>query len=462
MKKLTHILSIILIICWVTITVASPATGLSYLASQQTTTGLIGGLTETGWAVMALGAYGQHNARALAVLEQEQHSLSEQATTAIERQILALVAAGQNPRTFGGVNAITVLNSRLTNNQFGSPDFLNDDIFGLLALRAADQPLPGGVIQNLVSHQQSNGGWGLTVSGAASSDMTAVALIALRGTGVAPEVIAKGQAYLQSLQNSDGGFATQSGASSVGSTTWVRWFMNSYGQNWQKDGHTADDFIVSQQSSNGSWLESVLLTSYSLIALSHKAFPIIGVVQPTPTPTVSVTPSPSPSPSLSPSPTPTPTVTPTITPTPSPSPSLTPTPTPSVTPTATPSATPSLSPSATPTLVQPTPTPSPKAAVVRVTYVTPKPQKQSYITPQVQRATPASSPTLNVIEHHNELNSPTPSPTLSASLSPEPVAPSQSDPLTMHIAFGGVILGLNIAATAYDFAAARKKQRHRL
>lgn len=339
MVKKLFLLSILLVIATTRVS-ASAATGVSYLRSQQGADGTIGGPGVTGWAVMALAMAGQKNQEAIDALKPIQRSLSSRPATDVERQILALAAAGEDPRTFESVDAISSLQGRVSGGQIGATDYVNDDIFGVLAFRAARTNIPGGVINTIISSQQSDGGWGITKSGSTSTDMTALALIAVDGS-LSGESRDKAINYLKSKQNDDGGFATSSGASNLGSAMWVDWMIMSKGLNrdeWSKNGKSSRDYIANHQLSNGSWENSPLMTSYGVMALSGRAFPYVGVT-------------------VTPTPRPTPTVTPTT--------RVTATPRPTATPTghvSTPSPTPTLSQSGQPTPSTPMGTSAPQSA----------------------------------------------------------------------------------------------------
>src|SRR6185369_11034838 len=62
---------------------------------------------------------------------------SGSAATDWETRLLAIVAIGKNPTSFGGTNFVSNLESFYNSNQLGDTCSLNDDVFGLLALIAA-------------------------------------------------------------------------------------------------------------------------------------------------------------------------------------------------------------------------------------------------------------------------------------------------------------------------------------
>lgn len=483
MQKIIQILTLTLIVAWLGITLASANSGINYLTSQQQPDGSIGGLDPNGWAVMAFASQNQKNQKAVDALKEDQCNLADLSATSVERQILALVAAGENPRTFAGCNAVSALTSRVSNNQIGNANYLNDDMFGILALKAAKEPIPSGVISNLIADQNSDGGWGLVTGGQSSTDMTAMALIALEGAGLPGEAKVKAFDYIRSKQNNDGGFATFSGETNLASTTWVDWMIATLGESesaWAKNGNTPRAYIASQQLSNGSWLNGVLVTSYSLIALSGKGMPIYGTIlaSPSPSPSITSMPSPTPSPSVTmvPSPTPTPQVSATLTPTPTATPVVSSTP--SLLPSASPSPldthAPNAHPSPTHSSSMHSPAPSPTATVVAVVGVptpiatspspvatavaSPSPQpKQTTralkLPPFVSRSNSSPSVAPSIVP------SPTVNPAVTPTAKPSPTTLQQEiqKPYGLQILIGFILLFLNIVATIYELYQAEKR-----
>src|SRR5258708_10789386 len=106
--------------------------------------------------------------------------ISNGSDTDYEKRILAITALDENPRTFGSENFVEKLESFFDGNQIGDSSLLNDDIFGVLALTSA------GISNNTVSksrqfilsHQNSDGGWGVATSVGSDSNTTAMAVAA--------------------------------------------------------------------------------------------------------------------------------------------------------------------------------------------------------------------------------------------------------------------------------------------
>jgi Squalene-hopene cyclase C-terminal domain/Prenyltransferase and squalene oxidase repeat len=137
----------------------------------------------------------------------------------IERTILLLGAAGLSPRTFGGRDLVAQVERRRRSD--GSiAGFVSYTAFGILALRAADEPAGRRTIAWLVRAQNADGGFGTAPSSASDSDMTGAALQALAVTGRAGTAAARrAVAYLRGNQSADGGFGQMRGLSSNSQST---------------------------------------------------------------------------------------------------------------------------------------------------------------------------------------------------------------------------------------------------
>ncbi|MBI3273886.1 MAG: DUF4430 domain-containing protein [Candidatus Colwellbacteria bacterium] len=226
-------------------------------------------------------------------------SVSGPNATDYEAPILALVAAGKNPKTFPNTDLIAALKTFHTGGQIGSASTLNDDIFGLLALVAAGEPTNDTALTDaknfILNNQNTNGGWAFVVGGDSDTNMTAMAIMALLSSGI-PKTdshIVNALNYLKSAQNGDGGFpydpvspwGTDSDASS---DAWVISAIRSLGDDpdgasWSKNGNSPVDHLVSLQA-GGGYFEyqkgtgedsfSPVTTSYAAIALSGKYYPV--------------------------------------------------------------------------------------------------------------------------------------------------------------------------------------------
>jgi len=100
-----------------------------------------------------------------------------------EAAILALVAAGKDPKSFPNENFVQKLKSFYSGGQIGDPSLLNDDIFGLLALLAAGEPIGDEVVSSaknfVIQNQNADGGWAFAILSGSDTNMTAMAIMAL-------------------------------------------------------------------------------------------------------------------------------------------------------------------------------------------------------------------------------------------------------------------------------------------
>lgn len=170
---------------------------VAFLLDHVDEDGCLGGARLTAWSVLALVAT-DHDPHAptvngaslvdgLKACEPGRVITNGEALTSLQRHVLAIVAASEDPTDFNGRNWIQEIR-RHANASFGfmdpnNPNSHNNDMFGILALAAAGTPSDDGVIQaaadKLLSNQNNDGGWGFTPSGSSDTDMTGAALQAL-------------------------------------------------------------------------------------------------------------------------------------------------------------------------------------------------------------------------------------------------------------------------------------------
>lgn len=217
--------------------------------------------------------------------------------------ILAIVAAGQDPMAFsnGGNTPLTFLQSKAADlaktpgsagkvlialgaikmqGQLGSVNMVDTvsngydastghygkDVIGhafaMLGLHAVGKEIPAKAIDFLRSTQTPEGGWafsGDTTAGGSDTNTTAVVLQALVAAGAAGKedaVVKKAISFLDSQQNTDGGFPyqksdPQSSESDVNSTAYVSQAM--YALGYYATADKANAFMAGLQKSNGAF-----------------------------------------------------------------------------------------------------------------------------------------------------------------------------------------------------------------
>lgn len=287
--------------------------GTDYLKTQQNVDGSIAGFSGiTSWATMAFVAAGV-GPDTLTYLENNQPASASSATE-WSREILAIVAAGENPYNFGGLNYVQGLLAHYSNNQIGGEAYLNDDIFGLLALIAAgDSASPetkDDTLTFIIANQEADGGFGWSVGGGSDVDTTGAALqalIAAMNEGYThadlDTSILKALTYLLDAQNTDGGFPyTPDDASNTSSTAWAVMALHAAGIT-TNEYDSAQAYIATNQGNDGSfcWMGcdfggDTFTSSYAIMALANTTWPIgefnAEVVVPTLTPSAALSPTP--------------------------------------------------------------------------------------------------------------------------------------------------------------------------
>lgn len=250
------------------------------------------------WVTMGLAALGQDPGP----VDTYKNILSDKALD-YEAPILGLVAAGKNPSTFPTTDYVAKLKTFYSGEQLGDAAILNDDVFGLLALKAAGfgnaDTVVAGIKDYILSHQNSDGGWSFTVPGNSDSNTTGAAIAALAAAGVpsSDTRIAKALDYLKTAQNNDGGFTydpkSQWGTDSDSSSTaWVMWALNALNIDqaaWAKPNGTPKTYLESTQDTGG-WFHyqagdsensfTAVATAYAAIALAGKTLPVFAPSSP--------------------------------------------------------------------------------------------------------------------------------------------------------------------------------------
>jgi len=154
---------------------------------------------------------------------------------------------------------------------------LNATMWGVIALRAAGEPVPSGTVRYLLRHQHRSGGWSWAAGGAPDSNDTAAAVLALRAAGVRAKhaAVVRALRYLRGLQNRDGGFELVRGrGSDVQSTAWA---VQAFLAAGARPGAAAFRYLARMQRPDGSLRYSaryavtpVWVTSQALPALARR------------------------------------------------------------------------------------------------------------------------------------------------------------------------------------------------
>jgi hypothetical protein len=127
----------------------------------------------------------------------------------IAKTIMAVVATGANPHSFGGIDLVARLNGLRKSAGFGGT--LYEDTLAVLALVNAGQSVPDDVIARLIAAQTDDGAWaftGDTAAGVGDTNTTAIVVQALIATGHR-DSIGRALDYFRRTQNADAGWPYQ-------------------------------------------------------------------------------------------------------------------------------------------------------------------------------------------------------------------------------------------------------------
>jgi len=277
----------------------------AYLEANQNDDGSIVGYGgETEWSVIAFEATGKEadsvdsdaGNSVVEFLEEDTPSLTAPATT-IERKVLAITAAGEDSKDFGGVNYDQLLKEFYNNKQIGEVSLLNDDYFGVLAIETTNNPelleIAQGALDYFLIHQRSDGGFSYTTNecdfycGTNSNDTAAAiqAMYAAERMGLTNVLLitAKDRAivYLLSTQKADGCFGYDEFSPSDGSSTaWGLMTLNVIGQSVFNQAVSARTCLLGLQNADGGFRfgaygvdnSDTYTTAHAIIALSGSSW----------------------------------------------------------------------------------------------------------------------------------------------------------------------------------------------
>jgi len=141
----------------------------------------------------------------------------------------AVVAAGADPRDFGGLDLIAEIESKYDPTiGLYDPNFLFRQDIAILGLHEAGRPIPDAVLPALLAQQRPTGGWGWSVdlepedgfSDEGDLDSTARTLQVIRTLGLPTNHPAYMRAteFINSLQNPDAGWGNAQGPTNTNST----------------------------------------------------------------------------------------------------------------------------------------------------------------------------------------------------------------------------------------------------
>ncbi len=196
---------------------------------------------------------------------------------------MAAVAAGADPRSFGGIDLIAGILGDYSEQAglFGGGPF--DSALALQALAAAGEPVPEGAIAGLLATRLDDGTYsfnGDTTPGAGDSNTTAMAVLALIAAGRHQE-IAPSVEYFRSVQNDDGGWTYQKPsafgeATDANSTALVMQALVAAGEDLSAWNDPAQALLALQVPS-GAFIFNAATSSENLLA-TVQAIPALALV----------------------------------------------------------------------------------------------------------------------------------------------------------------------------------------
>ena len=193
-------------------------------------------------------------------------TLSETKYTEYSRLVLALTAIGRDVRDVGGYDLLMPL----ADLDRATLQGVNGAIFALLALDSANYEIPEnpdaavqatreGYVEEILSRQNTDGGWGLA-GGPSDVDLTAMALQALakyRGDAAVAGAVERGLAWLEWEQEPDGTFISWDAVNSE-SVCQVLVALTELGsspddERFMKNGAAVEDVLLRFQLEDGSF-----------------------------------------------------------------------------------------------------------------------------------------------------------------------------------------------------------------
>lgn len=289
---------------------ADTTAALAYLESQQNADGGFGSgfspdsaLGSTADAVLAIvaagadpAAFDEEGNTPITYLEANAAS----ATTGgdLSKLILAAIAAGENPRAFGGVDSVAKLEGMIgaDGKIGGETDTFVSHTLAVLALKSAQRSVPQAAADYILGAQQDGGSWAWDGSAETAGDTntTAFAVQALIAAGEPAGGSAVTQAldYYKGIQNADGGWpyqnpsdfgtATDANSTAVAIQAIIAAGQDPAGAGWTTaEGNTPLSVLEALQNASGAFAwqaavpdDNLLATVQALPALAGKAFPL--------------------------------------------------------------------------------------------------------------------------------------------------------------------------------------------
>ncbi len=251
-------------------------------------------------AMLAISSAGYQPVDSLAYLQANSADVVAYAQTdgsTAGKLVLALAAAGQNPRDFAGEDFVAILSGHLQENSL--PPF--GQSLAILGLTAVNEPIPDTAITWLTSLQSSeevlDGSWDDGFGTVGNADATAMAIMALLAAGVPADdaSVSRAEDFLTQTQLETGGWEYGPGfGQSINSTAMVVQALSALGLNfystdglYSPGGNSPLNALLLAQGESGAFqadfgdgpFDDFFTTAQAIPAVAGKAFPLNGRYQ---------------------------------------------------------------------------------------------------------------------------------------------------------------------------------------
>lgn len=245
-------------------------------------------------ALLGLASAGADTAAPVAYLEGNPQLLEEYAAMdggQAGKLLMALQAAGQDPRDFAGIDLVTILQGLATDEGAYAPTAYGHAL-AILGLKSVGAEIPAAAVAWLTSQQLENGAWSDGFGTDDNVDATAMSMMALIAAGetAESEAIAAGKMFLENSQSPGAGwdYSPAFGGQNPNSTALAIQALSGIGEDmytadspWSQEGVSPLDSLKSFMSESGAFqadfgegpFDDFFSTAQAMIALTGEPYP---------------------------------------------------------------------------------------------------------------------------------------------------------------------------------------------